>query len=151
MARTLAEKIGAKFQPAWFPYRTDNYEDRLLLEKTSYFKKIQDLWKRIDIALVGIGNTQIIELFGETFGYSFRQTNVVGDVSTHFFDEDGMIQQLHANNMCASEGDLKQAKKVIAIACGDDKISAISGALKSGLIDTLITDEHTARQLLARC
>lgn len=150
MARILAEKIGAKFQPAWFPYRTDNYEDRLLLEKTSYFKKIQDLWKRIDIALVGIGNTQIIELFGETFGYSFRQTNVVGDVSTHFFDEDGMIQQLHANNMCASEGDLKQAKKVIAIACGDDKISAISGALKSGLIDTLITDEHTARQLLAR-
>jgi lsr operon transcriptional repressor len=89
-------------------------------------------------------------LFGETFGYSFRQTNVVGDVSTHFFDEDGMIQQLHANNMCASEDDLKQAKKVIAIACGDDKISAISGALKSGLIDTLITDEHTARQLLAR-
>ena len=148
MARALAEKIGAKFQPAWFPYRTDNHEDRLLLAKTSYFKKIQALWDCIDIALVGIGNTHIIELFGETFGYSFRQTNVVGDIATHFFDKDGAIQSFHANNMCVSEANLKQAKKVIAIACGDDKVCAISSALKTGLVNTLITDEYTAKQLL---
>lgn len=148
IARALSEKIDARFQPAWFPYRTDDQQDRLLLEKTSYFKRIQALWDCIDIALVGIGNTQIIELFGETFGYSFHQTNVVGDISTHFFDKDGVIQQLHANTMCASEANLWNAKKVIAIACGDDKICAISGALKTGLISTLITDEYTAKLLL---
>lgn len=148
MARALSEKINARFQPAWFPYRTDDQQDRFLLEKTSYFKRIQALWDCIDIALVGIGNAQIIELFGETFGYSFHQTNVVGDISTHFFDKDGAIRQLHANTMCASVDNLRKAKKVIAIACGDDKVCAISSALKTGLVNTLIVDEYTAKQLL---
>ena len=148
MARSLSEKIHAQFQPAWFPYRTDDHQDRLLLEKTSYFKKIQALWDCIDLALVGIGNTDIIEKFGETFGYSFDQTNIVGDISTHFFDCNGVIQQLHSSTMCVSLDNLKNTRKVIAIACGDDKVTAIAGALKTGLVNTLVTDEHTAKQLL---
>lgn len=150
MARALAKKIQSQFQPVWFPYRAEDQQDRLLLEKTSYVKKIQALWDSIDIALVGIGNTQIIEKFGETFGYDFCKTSIVGDIATHFFDKDGSIQQLHSSTICASMENLKKAKKVIAIACGDDKIGAISGALKTGLVNALITDEYTARQLLDR-
>lgn len=148
MARVLSKKIHSQFRPIWLPYRTDDHQDRLLLEKTSYFKKIQSLWDDIDIALVGIGNTEIIKKFGETFGYSFAQTNIVGDISTHFFDGSGTLQQLRSNTMCASVDNLRNAKKVIAIACGDDKVDAIAGALKTGLVHTLITDEHTAKQLL---
>lgn len=149
MARTLAGKLGALVQPAWFPYLTDNAEDRVLLEKTSYCKKIKKLWESIDLALVGIGNTQILQLFGQTFGHSINSTKIVGDIATRFFDAEGNIETLYENTLCACAQDIKNARRTVAIACGDDKISAISGGLKTGLINVLVTDEYTAKQLLS--
>jgi DNA-binding transcriptional regulator LsrR (DeoR family) len=43
---------------------------------------------------------------------------------------------------------LKNTKKVMAIACGVSKALSIIGALRTKLIHHLITDEHTAKQVL---
>jgi DNA-binding transcriptional regulator LsrR (DeoR family) len=45
--------------------------------------------------------------------------------------------------------DLKKIKIVIGIAGGSRKMAAISGALKGELINVLITDERTAKAVLA--
>ncbi|MBE6934709.1 MAG: sugar-binding transcriptional regulator, partial [Ruminococcaceae bacterium] len=37
------------------------------------------------------------------------------------------------------------------IACGKEKAEAIAGALQTKMIDTLITDEYTARRVLEYC
>ena len=56
--------------------------------------------------------------------------------------------ELYENTLCASKENLKNAKETVAIACGDDKVEAIIGALHTGTIDTLITDEYTAKKML---
>lgn len=148
LARSFADKIGAKVKYAWFPYRPDCMDDCALFKKTSYYKKIYDLWSDIDIALVGIGNDDIIRTFGKAFGYREKSMAVVGDVSTHFFNENGEFIELYENTLCASEEHLKNARKTIAVVCGDDKAEAVMGALRTQIVDTLITDEYTARKII---
>jgi len=148
LARSFADKIGAKVKYAWFPYKPDNDDDCKLFKKTSYYKKLNDLWNDIDVAIVGIGNREITGTFAKIFGYNEKCISAVGDVSTHFFDKDGNAVELYENTLCASRDNLKNAKETIAVACGKDKTEAIIGAMRTGMIDTLITDEYTAKNIL---
>ena len=149
LARGFADKIGAKVKYAWFPYKPDSIDDCRLFKKTSYYKKLENLWEDIDIAIVGIGNREVLEIFGKTFGYNEKYTSAIGDISTHFFDADGNILELYENTLCAKMDNLKNAKETVAIACGKDKAEAILGAIKTQLVDTLITDEYTAKFILS--
>jgi len=149
LARSFADKIGAKVKYAWFPYRPDSIEDCKLFKKTSYYEKLKALWNDIDVAIVGIGNRKIIGTFSKIFGYNEKYISAIGDVSTYFFDEDGNILEMYENTLCAERENLKNAKQTIAVACGKDKTEAIIGALRTGLVDTLVTDEYTARNILA--
>lgn len=153
LARGFADKIGAEVKYAWFPYRPDQEEDCELLKRTSYYKKINALWNQVDMAIVGIGNTTVLQLFEDVFGYHEKNTCAVGDVATHLFTADGTLIAPYKHALCASAENLKQAKQTVAIACSSDetdKIEAIIGALRTGLIDTLVTDEHTAQMVLAK-
>ena len=146
--RDLADKIGAAVQYAWFPYLTENEQDYFLLKNTGYYQKIQTLWNQIDIALVGIGNKDIVSMFSHIINQPLDASEISGDIATHFFDQAGTITELYQNTLCADVQNIKDAKQTIAIACGSEKLFAITGALNTGLLDTLITDEYTARELL---
>ena len=150
LARNLGDKLGAKVNYAWFPYLPDSREDYEMLKKLSHFKKMESLWDSADLAIVGIGNKDILKIFQKTFGDSEKSEQVIGDIATHFFTQSGEFADLYKNSLCASRQNLKNAKQAIAIACGDNKIDAICGALRTGLICTLITDEYTAKQILQR-
>ena len=148
LARGMADKIGANVKYAWFPYLADGKEDCELVKKLSYYNKMIELWNSADVAIVGIGNTEILEIFGKTFGYSNKHSQITGDIATHFFNDNGEIINLYDNTLCASYENIKNAKQTVAIACGDNKVNAIKGALKTKLIDTLITDEVTAKKII---
>lgn len=149
IARSFAEKIGANIKYAWFPYLPDSESDCELFKNTSYYKRTEKLWGDIDIAIVGIGNNTILKQFEASFGKSNKKASVAGDIATHFFDADGKLVSLYENTLCASFENLRAAKHTVAIAGGTDKAQAIAGALRTGAVDTLITDEHTAKKLLA--
>lgn len=148
LARHLADKLDADLHCAWFPYMPDSTADYNLLKQLSYYKKMQDMWNTADLAIMGIGNTEILEIFGKTFGYSNIHAQAIGDVATHFFNGDGQFVNLYENTLCATVDNIKNAGESIAIACGQEKARAITGALRTQMIDTLITDEHTARRIL---
>ena len=148
LSRGMADKIGANVKYAWFPYLTDSKDECSLLKKLSYYKKAEELWDTADIAIVGIGNTEILKVFEKTFGQSELSSQVIGDVATHFFNEEGEFVDLYQNTLCASTDNIKNAKQTIAVASGINKVQAIKGALHTGLIDTLITDEYTAKGIL---
>ncbi len=148
LAREMAEKIGASVRYAWFPYLPDREEDGILLKKTSYYKKMKELWGRIDLAVVGIGDRAMLGQFEKTFGCRGKSENAAGDIATHFFSADGTLLDLYQNTLCASAEDLGNSRCTVGIACGNEKKEAILGALKTGLLDVLITDEYTARQLI---
>lgn len=58
------------------------------------------------------------------------------------------IAQRVENTLCASTENLKMAGKIIAIASGKNKTEAIVGALRTEMLNTLITDEYTARRVM---
>lgn len=148
LARGMADQIGAKVKSAWFPYLADTSDDCAVLKKLSYFKKMETLWNDTDLAIVGIGNREILEVFSRTFGYNEQSAEVVGDIATHFFNEKGELVNLYENTLCANAESIQKAKQTVAIACGSGKASAIAGALRTKLVDVLITDEYTAKQVL---
>lgn len=149
LARKMADKLDATPKCAWFPYLADSDEDSVLLKQLGYYKRMQDMWNTADLAILGIGNTEILDIFGKTFGYSNIHSQAIGDIATHFFDKSGKFVNLYRNTLCASVENIKNAKESVAIACGKEKAEAIAGALRTKMIDTLITDEHTARQILS--
>lgn len=148
LARSFADKIGAKVNYAYFPYIPDSVEDGELFKKTSYYKKLEKLWENIDVAVVGIGDKKIIETFGKIFGYNKKAISAIGDVATQFFNFKGEFLEIYENKLCATRENLINAKQTVAVACGEGKTEAIIGALKTGVIDTIITDEYTARNIL---
>lgn len=149
LARELANKTASSLQYAWFPYLLDSHEDEALLKNTSYYRRMQALWNQIDLAIVGIGNAEILAHFKRTFGCHPQDSDAIGDVATHFFTKTGALPELYGNALCASAENIKNAKTTVAVACGDDKVQAIIGALRTGLIDVLVTDEYTAKRLIA--
>lgn len=151
LARKMANKLDAIPKCAWFPYMADSDRDSALLRQLDYYKQMQQMWNTADLAILGIGNTEILDVFGKIFGYSDIHNQAIGDIATHFFDQNGRFINLYRNTLCASVDNIKNAKESIAIACGKEKAEAIAGALRTNMIDTLITDEHTARQVLKHC
>ncbi|HEV2029106.1 MAG TPA: sugar-binding transcriptional regulator [Candidatus Dormibacteraeota bacterium] len=108
-----------------------------------------------DLALVGIGtldeSAPLIR-----YGHISRQdrkrllaAGAVGDMCTRFFTPDGNPVHVLDDRLIAVEWDeLKRIPLVVAMAAGVDKRDAILGALRSGCMNVLITDESTARAVL---
>ena len=74
----------------------------------------------------------------------------VGDIMGHVLDKDGELID-HAINdrvIGLSLDDLNKIENVILAAGGLQKVPVIAAALKRGFVDTLVTDENTALELL---
>ena len=109
-----------------------------------------------NIAMVGIGGMTVGATFA-TFGYItpqeleiLRQQGAVGDILGQFYDRDGkkLDVDYHDRLIAIRLEMLRKMEHVIGLAGGDHKKEAIEGALRGGLIHSLITDEKTALRLL---
>lgn len=147
LARKFASKINSEVNYAYFPYKPQEPKDVELFRHTNYYKNMQALWDNIDIAIVGIGNKDAISLLEKEFGIK-NSNHPVSDISTHTFDINGNLTSVDENTLCATCENIKNAKEVIAIAYGQNKVEAIISALKSKMITRLITDENTAISII---
>nr|WP_042351285.1 sugar-binding transcriptional regulator [Bacillus massiliigorillae] len=119
-------------------------------------KEILDLAKLTKYIIVGIGGispeaTIIVEEKLTIHELThIKQQHAVGDILGQFFNKDGEILELpHHSRLIGTELSLlKELQNVIAVAGGENKITAIYGALKGKYVQTLITDEATAKSLL---
>ena len=152
LVRNFAEKITAETQYAYIPANPSNSEDAKLFRKTSSYIHLNKLWGNMDIAIVGLGiNPAIDELIRERYPGedSMRISNqIAGDISTNYFDIDGNFFDINSDMLHASYSDLSKAKRVVAIAGGLSKYSAILGALRTHVITDLITDMGTCQKIL---
>ena len=148
LAREFANKLDARVKYAWFPYKPECEQDFQLFQRTSYYKDMQNQWSCFDIAIIGIGNNTAFRLLNPAFTKSDDTKQAVGDVATHFFSANGELIETNEHTLRISANCLKNRTKKIAIAYGNDKAEAIIGAIKAGFVDTLITDEYTARLIL---
>ncbi len=66
----------------------------------------------------------------------------VGDIGTRFFTVEGRPVEVLDDRLIAVDWAVLDAiPQVVAVAAGVEKIQAALGALRTGLIETLITDE----------
>ena len=74
----------------------------------------------------------------------------VGNVNTCFFDARGWpLTDLSLRTIAVDLEELRAIDTVVAVAAGAAKVDAIRGALATGAIDVLVTDEPTAAAVLA--
>ena len=151
LARIFAEKTG--FTPYFLhaPAFPLSEENKRLFENTFEFQEISNLWSDLDTVVLSIGTYPSVpdQATAARFGNKLRESRAVGMIASYYFDIDG--------NIIESENDivirlpleiLRKVERVIAISFGEKKISSTRGALLTGLITHLVTDEITAREIL---
>jgi deoxyribonucleoside regulator len=155
LARRIAEAFGGRWYPLPAPVvvSSSQVRDALLAEKR--LAEIFDNFHRIDTALVGIGclADSILKKTGylsDEEGKELAYFDAVGDVCSCFFDIEGRVcrTSLHDRVVGISPQALRNIDTVIGMAGGADKIEAITGALRGGFINILVTDELTAERVL---
>lgn len=135
------------------PARIEQPEIRNLLLNNSQIKRTMDLWGKCTLAIVGIGavknNLPRYFLSIDEFN-NLKSIGAVGDILGKFFDINGQLvsSKLQSQILSIALEDLRKINRVIAVAGGEIKVEAILGALHTGVIDILITDEDTALKIL---
>jgi deoxyribonucleoside regulator len=137
------------------PFLVDSPDIQQAMMRDGSIREALQTAANAEMALVGIGNLDDSAPFiryGHLSGEDQKrllQAGAVGDVSGRFFDIHGEPVSVLDDRLIAIEREnLAQIPTVIAIAAGPDKYAAIQGALRTGYVNVLITDESVARELV---
>lgn len=157
LVRRLSEKMGGVGRILSSPGIVSSKDVKIGLLEDVYIRETLSMAASASIAFVGIGNaapdsvlmSQSDILPGETLR-ELKSRGAVGDISLRFFDVDGNMINHPINDRLIgiSYSEIRNIPRVIAVAGGSEKYEAIKGALKSGLVDVLITDYETGKKLL---
>jgi DNA-binding transcriptional regulator LsrR (DeoR family) len=152
----LADRIGSQRYPTPTPVIADSVEDRELLQAQHSFRLLRELAGQARATMVGIGqigwqaplhkdgfitDAELAEL---------SEKGAVGEIVGWAFDAEGRLIDGSTNARVASMP-LEQpaGRLVIVVAQGQGKAVPIRAALRGRLLTGLITDEATARSILA--
>ncbi|MFD2616445.1 sugar-binding transcriptional regulator [Terrilactibacillus laevilacticus] len=149
-------KLNGKSLMIDVPAVMEQKEIRDAIMESNYFKMFADVWKNISIAVFGIGSLEISEtstwlnFYGRETTRKLKKSHVTGDICSQFFDINGKRIQTSISDRTIAM-DLNQIKKVrysIGVAESPEKVSGIIGALNGRYMNTLVTTEETAREIL---
>jgi DNA-binding transcriptional regulator LsrR (DeoR family) len=81
---------------------------------------------------------------------SLNNKGAVGDLNLRFFDKNGKIVQSNFDQRVIglTLDEIQGIERVVGVAGGSAKVSAIRGALAGQLVDVLVTDQITAEHVL---
>ena len=152
----LAERTGAEAYVLPLPFYANTVEDRAVFLEQRGVAPIVAMGVQASLRLVGIGtmegdasllSTGMIER--EEFEDA-KRSGGAGEVLGHIFSLSGKLIEngISARTLSMAPADIGR-HKTIAIAGGRSKVDAIKAVLASGLICGIITDERTAKALVA--
>lgn len=156
IVRKVSQILNAKPCYMYAPIILESAELKQALLKESFYANIYKTMKSCTIAMVGIGNmSNPSALDQRKYIYKseldvLQANNAVGEVCTNYFDINGNILNSRLEDRVLAM-DLKDYVNIplrIGVAYGIEKLSAILGAVRSGLINVLITDLNTANCLM---
>lgn len=155
IVRHSSEILNAKPYFMYAPIILENKQLRDSLMKESFYSRVYDMMKACTIALVGIGDMSskssfVHKKYMSKTEYDILQSkNAVGEICTHYFDVNGKIIESGINDrvLAIDFNSFKNIPLRIGVGSGSEKLSAIIGALRGGLINVLITDLETAQTL----
>lgn len=152
---TMANRVNAKHYPMPLPVIASSVDEKQILHSLQPVKSIFSLIDQADATFVGIG--QITEqspllldgFISDSDLKTVKNDGAVGEITSWLYDEHGQLLNNETNDKVVSYPLSNNATKpVYGIAAGTDKVAAINAALKGKLINSLITNEYTAKAIL---
>ena len=158
LTRQLAQKLGGEALYLSCPLLADDAAAARIIREQAVVRRALEQARRADIALVGIG-----DLDPRTSGFvragvaepgqlrDYRRAGAVGDMAWQIFDEAGRRFNcaLNERTIGVTLDELNALPQTVAVAAGINKARAIVGALRSGGINVLCTDEATAARIMS--
>lgn len=162
LARSLADRLGARHHPLHAPAFVDDPAVREALVASPDLAATVAAFDRLSIGLVGIGAMPSESAAGGESSLlrsgvladvqiaRLRGLGAVGDLVVHTFDRNGrwVAPDLADRAIAVSVDQLRKVPRVVAVAAGPAKATAIHGALATELVRVLVTDAPTAAAVL---
>jgi len=153
----LADLCAAQHSYFTAPLYAGSRESRDTLIAQDVFRDILDKIRRANALAMAAGDMSDRSLLvhdglpSDVTTADLQAKGGVGDVLGYVLNEEGNIidHPLNERIIGISLEDLKTIPNVILAAGGAHKVPIINAVLRLGLVDTLVTDETTARALLA--
>lgn len=157
--RRTGEIFGAQHYYLNAPMRVDNGDVAKALREDHSIKEVLELAQYTNVALVGIGCIEPQASTHFHVGYisydELRMVEKMGAVGAmigsyyNILGEQIALDWLDSSVIAVSWKDIDRFGSVIGVAFGRVKVPAILGALRSGRLDILVTDDVAAEGVLA--
>ena len=151
----LANKFGTTPNLLHAPAVVDRRETRDMLMKESSLKNVFELHKSVKFLIAGIGALKPSGFVGSWCSDPkeidmLKRHGAVAELLSYCFDVNGKYcpSPSHNRTIAIPLEDIIRVPCSIGIAVGKEKAEAILGIVRSGCINTLITDTTTAKKLL---
>lgn len=116
---------------------------------------LDDYWSKLDVLIGGVGipisrdPEARIALLGQKGARKYALADIMGDYLNYFFDDEGHIVRPITLSGCSMGLDIMAGiPERIAVASSFQKVFSIIGLLRCNLINTLITDVDTAKNIV---
>lgn len=157
LARSYARAFGGRYRIFPAPALVESHQVQSAIMQERPIRDTLDLARKVDIAVLGIGTTdpamssfvRAEYLTPDEVG-ELAEAGAVGDVCAVHFDAQGQILEIPLTERVigVSYKDLLNIPFRLAVAGGSVKAPAILGALRSGLISALVTDDLAANKVV---
>jgi DNA-binding transcriptional regulator LsrR (DeoR family) len=150
--RRIADALGALPHGLMAPGLLDDASTKRALEAHAGVEAVRDLWSRLDVALFGIGGRSWdADAVGEAVLTELDRSEAVGEILIAPFDLDGafVCPALAERVLAFDARQLGRVRTSIGVAAGPSKVQPILGALRTGVVRTLVTDVATAEAVVA--
>jgi DNA-binding transcriptional regulator LsrR (DeoR family) len=163
LAAQLAQKLGGTAYQMHAPVLVDSPSERDALLALRQINDVLDIARSAQIALFSVGSvipkvSSYFDLMTQTVAAAdwedlLLQSGASGEVLAYLYDRDGRLCLPDFNNRVIglSLDELRAIPTTIAVAATPEKALPIYGALRGNTIQRLVTDESTARAVLALC
>ncbi len=152
----IADKVRAPHYPMPVPVISPTVEENAAFHALPPVRRVVDLARNADVVFVGVGQmSDDAPLLKDGFVSradldEMQAAGATGEVAGWVFDSQGTYLDFGTNRRT---GGVRVTpgldRPAIGIAAGASKVPAIFGALKSRIINGLVTDEATAKALLS--
>ncbi len=157
MIGLFAEAFGASMVTMSAPMLVDRREIVQSLLSDSRIASTLDVARRTNIAVFGVGDLSTSSspykagYYDQKLLDRARQDGAVGEICGRFYDESGQpcSPKLAERTLAIELETLREKPLSVAVSGGPQKAQAILGMLHGRFCNTLITDEATARVLIA--
>ncbi|MCL5045996.1 MAG: sugar-binding transcriptional regulator [Actinobacteria bacterium] len=152
----VAERLGGRRYYLYAPVYVDSEETCRALLSDTFIAEVMKRARNATHVLAGLGDLGPQSTFYQ-IGYvdeatvvHLKEQGAVGDILGRHYDIDGKPAggRLQNRTVGITLEELRNIPHVIAVAGGGAKVLPILGALRGRLINALITDEFTAREVL---